>query len=74
MATIPNLNNRELYCVIHPLNDVPEEKRSSENIGLMEMTLVVRGSLYLLRGYLLFISGMLLYRVAEMAGVLHHLR
>jgi hypothetical protein len=38
------------------------------------MTAGVRVSLRVLRGYLLLMSGMLLYHVLDLAGVLHRLR
>jgi hypothetical protein len=73
MATMSNSYEFETYRVIHPLNDEPEEKCTIESASPMEITPSVRRSLYLLRGYLLLMSGMLMYRVAELAGVFHRL-
>ncbi|MDQ2801742.1 MAG: hypothetical protein M3Y41_03280 [Pseudomonadota bacterium] len=38
--------------VVHPLDDAPEQKLFSPDLGRMRMTAVVRLSLLLLRGYL----------------------
>ena len=74
MATLQNSYPPETFRVVHPLHDAPEEKCVSEGLGPIAMTPSVRVSLILLRGYLLLMSGMLLYRVLEVAGVFHALR
>ncbi|MDR5729215.1 MAG: hypothetical protein RB191_17495 [Terriglobia bacterium] len=74
MATLSNSYSPETFRVIHPLHDLPEEKCASEGLGPIAMTPSVRISLVILRGYLVLMSGMLLYRVLEMAGVFHALR
>lgn len=51
MATMQNSYDPEFFRVIHPLNDVPEQKCSSEGLGHIAMTPVVRVSLTILRGY-----------------------
>jgi hypothetical protein len=47
----------DLVRVIHPLDDVPEQKLFREDLGHMWMTRTARISLLLLRGYL---AGMVL--------------
>ena len=47
----------DLLRVIHPLDDVPEQKLFRDDLGHMRMTRTVRISLLLLRGYL---AGMVL--------------
>lgn len=74
MATVQNSYAPELIRVIHPLDDAPEQKCSSEGLGPIGMTPVVRISLTALRGYLLAMSAMLLYHVLDLAGALHPLR
>jgi hypothetical protein len=74
MATMQNSFTPEYFRVIHPLNDAPEQKCSSEGLGHIAMTPTVRLSLKVLRGYLILMSGMLLYHVLDMAGILHQLR
>ena len=69
MAT--NRLNAEVFRVVHPLHDEPEQKCATEGLGPIAMTPVVRNSLKALRGYLLLISAMLLYHVLDLAGVLH---
>jgi hypothetical protein len=71
MATMPNSFSPESFRVIHPLDDAPEEKCSSEGLGLIAMTPVVRISLTVLRGYLIVMTLMLVYHVLDLAGVFH---
>lgn len=56
--------------VIHPLDDVAEEKCSAEGLGPIEMTKAVRISLQCLRAYLALMTLMLVYHVLEVSGVL----
>jgi hypothetical protein len=58
------------FVVVHPLDDVPEEKVDTEHLGPMRMTRTVRACLFALRGYLLLMSGMLGFRVLQLAGVI----
>ena len=54
MATIQNA-----FSVIHPLNDMPEQKCSSVGLGRITMTHPVRISLFVLRAYLIAMMLML---------------
>ncbi len=74
MATLQNSYPPETFCVVHPLHDAPEAKCASEGLGPIVATSSVRVSLIVLRGYLLMMSSTLLYRVLEMAGIVHALR
>lgn len=74
MATMQNSYNPECFHVVHPLQDEPERKCESEGLGPIKMTAGVRASLRVLRCYLLLMSGMLLYHVLDLAGVLSRLR
>ena len=74
MATMQNSYDPEYFRVIHPLQDELESKCESEGLGPIKMTAGVRISLRVLRGYLLLMSGMLLYHVLDLAGVLNRLR
>ncbi|HYW44639.1 MAG TPA: hypothetical protein VE959_17390 [Bryobacteraceae bacterium] len=73
MATMTNpmelgeLTNH--FVVIHPLDDVPEEKVDTENLGPMKMTASVRISLVSLRAYLVLMMLMVFYRVLDLAGL-----
>jgi len=58
--------------VVHPLDDIAEEKRSPEGLGQMPISTSVRFSLYALRGYLALIGLMVAYRVLTLAGVFSH--
>lgn len=76
MATIMNplelneLDNR--FVVIHPLDDVPEEKVDTESLGPMPMTTSVRISLLSLRAYLILMMLLVFYRVLGLAGMFGH--
>lgn len=61
---------RQLFSVVHPLDDLPEEKVDTENLGPMQMTRIVRVCLFALRGYLLLMFGLLGYRVLQLAGLI----
>ncbi len=71
MATMQNSYAPEYFRVIHPLDDEPEQKCTSEGLGHMAMTPAVRISLGVLRGYLIVMSAMLLYHVLDLAGIAH---
>jgi hypothetical protein len=74
MATMQNTYAPEYFRVIHPLDDAPEEKCSSEGLGHIAMTPAVRISLTVLRGYLVLMTLMLGYHVLDLAGILHPMR
>ena len=63
---------KDHFVVIHPLDDVPEEKVDTARLGPMPMTLSVRLSLLSLRGYLILMFGLVVYHVVRMAGALVH--
>ena len=56
------------FVVVHPLDDIPEEKVNSEGLGTMPMTTSVRLSLMALRGYLILMMLLVLYHVLDLAG------
>ena len=70
MATVQNSFAPHYFHVIHPLDDAPEEKCSSEGLGHIAMTPAVRISLTVLRGYLIVMTLMLGYHVMDLAGIL----
>jgi hypothetical protein len=72
MATMQN--SYQGFRVIHPLEDIPEQKCESEGLGPIAMTTSVRISLKVLRGYLILMTAMLLYHVLDLAGIVHSLR
>ena len=63
------IDERE-FLVIHPLDDVVEQKVETKHLGPMRMTPVVRISLLALRGYLVLMMLLLLYHVLGLAGLL----
>lgn len=74
MATMHNTYEPQYLKVIHPLDDVREQKCSSEGLGHIKMTLPVRVSLGVLRAYLVAMTLMLGYHVLYLAGVFHGLK
>jgi hypothetical protein len=74
MATMQNSYTPEYFRVIHPLNDEPEQKCSTDGLGHIAMTPAVRVSLTVLRGYLILMTLMLGYHVLDLAGVLRSIR
>lgn len=74
MATVQNSYSPEYFRVIHPLDDQPEQKCSSEGLGQIAMTPAVRISLRVLRGYLIVMTLMLGYHVLDLAGMVHTIR
>jgi hypothetical protein len=61
------------FRVIHPLDDVAEQKCSTQGLGKIRMTRVVRVSLGFLRAYLILMTLMLCYHVLDLSGLLHRI-
>jgi hypothetical protein len=57
------------FLVVHPLDDVPEQKVDTENLGPMPMTTSVRLSLLSLRAYLILMMLLVFYHVLGLAGL-----
>ena len=74
MATMRVATEMKGYRVVHPLDDLPEQKCSSDGLGRIAMTPSVRLSLKILRGYLILMSLMLIYHVLDLAGVLTNVK
>ena len=76
MATMTNpMDLQEItnhFVVVHPLDDVPEVKVDTENLGPMAMTLSVRISLLSLRAYLILMMILVFYHVLDLAGLFGH--
>jgi hypothetical protein len=64
-----NYNDLEMLTVVHPLDDEPEVKRSTEGLAPLEMTRSVKLSLMVLRAYLTTMTLMLVYHVLDLAGI-----
>ncbi len=69
LARLFKNDSNEVYYVVHPLYDEPEEKCDPEALGPMHLSLGERWSLYALRGYLILMLGLAAYRVADLAGM-----
>jgi hypothetical protein len=63
------LEERPEFLVVHPLDDLPEEKVETANLGPITMTRSVRFSLLALRAYLVFMMLLVFYHVLGIAGV-----
>ncbi len=70
MAVLLKTNPDELYYVVHPLFDEPEEKISADDLGTMKMSKSVKLALYALRGYLIIMGLLVSYHVVSLA--IHH--
>ena len=74
ITTNLELNTNRSFEVIHPLDDVKEEKCSLDGLGQIHMSGSVKLSLYTLRGYLFLMGGLVGYRLVGLSGILgHHL-
>ena len=71
MATMGVSTNPSEFRIIHPLEDVPEQKCSTEGLAKIRMTRAVRISLGVLRAYLILMTLMLGYHVLDLSGLLH---
>ena len=60
------------FQVVHPLDDVAEEKCSPVGLGRMPLSASVKFSLYALQGYLVLIALAVGCRVLTLAGVFGH--
>ena len=71
MATMTNpmeiTENRNHFLVVHPLDDVREEKVDTSALGPMPMTTAVRWSLFSLRAYLVLMILLVFYHVIDLA-------
>jgi hypothetical protein len=66
-TTISNMSEDQ-FVVVHPLDDVREEKVDTASLGRMSMTASVRISLMALRGYLVLMMLLVLYHVIDLSG------
>jgi hypothetical protein len=57
------------FLVIHPLDDVQEQKVETKHLGPMRITPAVRISLLALRRYLVLMMLLVLYHVLDLSGV-----
>jgi hypothetical protein len=65
---LENTVDEREFLVIHPLDDLQEQKIETEHLGPMRMTPAVRISLLALRGYLTLMMLLVLYHVLDLAG------
>jgi hypothetical protein len=65
-------NNEQLFTVIHPLDDVREQKVDLSRLGPMRLTRTVRVSLMALRGYFILMLMLVVYHVLVAAGIVVH--
>ncbi len=59
----------DVFIVVHPLDDRPEQKCADKNLGPIKMSRTVRISLFVLRAYLVAMVGLVLYRVLEITAL-----
>ena len=58
----------DYFVVVHPLDDMPEQKVDTTALGPMPMTVSVKLSLMALRTYLVLMMVLVLYHVMDLAG------
>lgn len=63
----------QAYWVVHPLDDLPEQKHDVSAVGPMAMTPSVRLSLLALRAYLILITSLIAYHFLGLASALVHI-
>jgi len=68
IMVLENTSEEREFLVIHPLDDVQEQKIETKHLGPMKMTSAVRISLLVLRGYLVLMMLLVLYHVLDLAG------
>lgn len=66
---LENAVDEHEFLVIHPLDDVQEQKVETKHLGAMRMTPAVRISLLTLRVYLVLMMLLVLYHALDLAGV-----
>jgi hypothetical protein len=71
MGFTPEING---FRVVHPLDDIAEQKCSTVGLGKIRMTRAVRVSLGVLRAYLILMTLMLSYHVLDLSGLVHKVR
>jgi hypothetical protein len=64
---LKNESNDDFFYVVHPLDDLPEEKVKSDHLLPLKMTRSVRWSLFTLRVYLIVMMLLLVYHVVDLA-------
>ena len=69
LTHIDKLDEQREFLVVHPLDDLPEQKLDTANLGPMLMTRSVRFPLLALRGYLVLMMLLVFYHVLGIAGV-----
>ncbi len=69
MRSTAAADRSHLYWVVHPLDDEPEGKCSTEGLGLMPMTRMTKIALLALRGYIILMIPVLIAFVLRTAGV-----
>jgi hypothetical protein len=62
--------SEDQFVVVHPLDDVREEKVDTASLGRMSMTTSAKISLMALRGYLVLMMLLVVYHVIDLSGAL----
>jgi hypothetical protein len=69
IMVLENTMEERDFLLIHPLDDVEEQKVETKHLGPMKMTPAVRISLLVLRGYLVLMMLLVLYHALDLAGM-----
>ena len=58
----------QVYYVVHPLDDEPEQKCDPATLGPLKLSRSERFVLVALQGYLVFMAGLAIYRMVDLAS------
>ena len=73
LLNVTSNTRSQAYWVVHPLDDLPEQKRDVSAVGPMAMTTSVRLSLFALRAYLILMTSLVAYHFLGLAAAFRHL-
>jgi len=66
---IEKVADKSEFLVIHPIDDIQEQKVETQNVGPMRLTPAVKLSLFALRGYLVLMMLLVVYRILDMTAL-----
>lgn len=67
-ARLLGSNDGQVYYVVHPLDDVPEQKCDPATLGPLKLSRGERFVLIGLQGYLVVMVGLAIYRMVDLAS------
>lgn len=71
LNVIEQTDSPQFPYVIHPLDDLPEEKCSPEGMGTMKLSRFQQATLLVLRGYIFLMITLVAIKAMTLAGWVH---